>query len=476
MKKIFKITALIMVLFSVLNISAFANAGIGYVEGADNMGIVTEFEKCPVAVEKEVLNFEINAFPVLDDINFRSDEWLAEYNDNVKAEYTLHNPTEYDIKTKLYFPFNCINEYIDHDSNGNFRLNRGLDKYDITVNGQLVEKKIRFTYSSGKFDADNEIKELKYGYINHKFFNSDLPVTKYIYRDSAYGTDENPDRDFQLDWENNDDKSAILIPSASSWHSTGEKKGEFGIHIYGDKDIVVYIFGRQPENPPQVNGYIANGLTASLHRTEEMTLKQFVLEEFAPWDENTGISQQDWYNICTDYLIQRTDEDKMVTDINMVHFYPYSNILCWYEYEVEIPAGETVTNTVTAPLFPLMNYEYEPYIYEYTYLLSPAQGWAEFGEIEININTPYHIIEINQEDFMKTETGYSYKYAGLPEGELIFSLSESDSPKIQVNKGYLWFIAMPILLIIGLIMFFLVLIRNIDRKNEEKERAERNKE
>lgn len=474
MKKCFNVLISFILFFSV-SIPAFANSGIGYVEGVNNIGVVTEFEKCPVTVEKEILTFEINTFPVLDDINFRSDEWLADYSDRVTAEYIFHNPTEYDIKTRLYFPFNYINEYISHDSNGNFRLNRGTDKYNITVNGQTVEKKIRFTYSPGKFDADNEINELKDGYINHNFFKSDLPVTKYIYRDSAYGTDENLDRDFQLDWENIDDKSAILVPNASSWQSTGDRKGEFGINIYGDKDIVVYIFGQQPENPPQVNGYIANGLTASLNQTEKMTFEQFVLEEFAVWDETTGISQQDWYNICTDYLVQRTDEDKMVTDINMIHFYPYSNILCWYEYEVEIPAGESVTNTVTAPLFPLMNYEYEPYIYEYTYLLSPAKGWAKFDNIEININTPYHIIEINQEGFMKSESGYIYKYNGLPEGELVFSLSESDSPKAQVNKGYLWFIAIPVLFIIGLIMFFLVLIRNVDRKNEEKEREERNR-
>ena len=474
MKKCFNVLISFILFFSI-SIPAFANSGIGYVEGVNNIGVVTEFEKCPVTVEKEILTFEINTFPVLDDINFRSDEWLAEYSDRVTAEYTFHNPTEYDIKTKLYFPFNYLNEYISHDSNGHFRLNRGTDKYNITVNGQTVEKKTRFTYSPGKFDADNEINELKDGYINHNFFKSDLPVTKYIYRDSAYGTDENSDRDFQLDWENIDDKSAILVPNASSWQSTGDRKGEFGIHIYSDKDIVVYIFGQQPENPPQVNGYIANGLTASLQRTEEMTFEQFVLEEFAVWDETTGISQQDWYNICTDYLINGTDMNKMVTDINMIHFYPYSNILCWYEYEVEIPAGESVTNTVTAPLFPLMNYEYEPYVYEYTYLLSPAKGWAEFDNIEININTPYHILEINQEGFMKSESGYSYKYNGLPEGELVFSLSESDSPKVQVNKGYLWFIAIPVLFIIGLIVFFLVLIRNVDRKNEEKEREERNR-
>jgi len=106
------------------------------------------------------------------------------------------------------------------------------------------------------------------------------------------------------------------------------------------------------------------------------------------------------------------------------------NFLRWYEYEISIPAGGTITNTVTAPIYPGMNTRYEPPIYMYTYLLSPATTWAEFGKLDIVVNTPYYLTESGGEfSFEKTETGYQTSLDGLPEGELEFTLSESAKPK-----------------------------------------------
>ena len=112
------------------------------------------------------------------------------------------------------------------------------------------------------------------------------------------------------------------------------------------------------------------------------------------------------------------------------------NFLRWYEYEISIPAGGTITNTVTAPIYPSMNTRYEPPIYMYTYLLSPATTWAEFGKLDIVVNTPYYLTESGGEfSFEKTETGYQTSLDGLPEGELEFTLSESAKPKAP--RGHL---------------------------------------
>ncbi|MBR4036914.1 MAG: hypothetical protein IKJ05_09360, partial [Oscillospiraceae bacterium] len=83
---------------------------------------------------------------------------------------------------------------------------------------------------------------------------------------------------------------------------------------------------------------------------------------------------------------------------------------------------------------------------------------------------PHHILEINQESFMQNENGYTYKGSGLPEGKLTFTLCAVDNPEKADNSAYMWLFALPVLFIIGLIMFFLVLIGNIGRKNEEKQR------
>ena len=100
----------------------------------------------------------------------------------------------------------------------------------------------------------------------------------------------------------------------------------------------------------------------------------------------------------------------------------------WYQYEITIEPKSSITNTVTAPIYPEINGSYEPAIYTYTYLLSPASTWASFGELEIIINTPFYITENSLEGFTKTETGYTLKRNGLPGGELEFTLSTSENP------------------------------------------------
>ena len=77
----------------------------------------------------------------------------------------------------------------------------------------------------------------------------------------------------------------------------------------------------------------------------------------------------------------------------------------WYEYTLTLEPGQTLTNTVIAPLYPAIDAGYTPSIYTYTYLLSPAKTWAQFGELKIVVNTPYYMTENNQGSFLRTEKG-----------------------------------------------------------------------
>ena len=81
-------------------------------------------------------------------------------------------------------------------------------------------------------------------------------------------------------------------------------------------------------------------------------------------------------------------------------------------------------------MYPDANVRYEPPIYTYNYLLSPAKTWAKFGELDIVVNTPYYMTESGGDfTFEKTENGYQTSLDGLPDGELEFTLSASAKPK-----------------------------------------------
>lgn len=103
-------------------------------------------------------------------------------------------------------------------------------------------------------------------------------------------------------------------------------------------------------------------------------------------------------------------------------------------------------------------------MYDYTYLLSPAQTWAEFGNLEIVINTPYYLHESSLSGFEKTETGYAYSQDGLPEGDLTFELSEQ-APTPSVNLQLVLIIAA-----IAIVLIFLILWLRL-RKKEKKPNA-----
>lgn len=84
---------------------------------------------------------------------------------------------------------------------------------------------------------------------------------------------------------------------------------------------------------------------------------------------------------------------------------------------------------MTAPLYPAIDAGYTPNLYSYTYLLSPAKTWAQFGELEVVVKTPYYMTESGIDGFTKTDGGYALTLPGLPESELTFTLSESENPQ-----------------------------------------------
>ena len=180
--------------------------------------------------------------------------------------------------------------------------------------------------------------------------------------------------------------------------------------------------------------------------SEQMTFRAFA---FGEYDNSSGISEVDWYNAQVAFLNAGSEEWQrggIYTEKSAF------SLMRWYEYTLTLEPGQTLTNTVTAPLYPAIDAGYTPSIYSYTYLLSPAKTWAQFGELKIVVNTPYYMTENNQGSFSKTEKGYELTLPGLPEEELTFTLSESEhprSPKLSLPFK-------PVFLLAGIVGFLLI--------------------
>ena len=185
-----------------------------------------------------------------------------------------------------------------------------------------------------------------------------------------------------------------------------------------------------------------------LKSTSKMTFKEFAL---AKLDKNGQILESDWYNIIVELYKQATVENAGAIFMSAYDVEEIPKFLLrWYEYEMTLTPGEKITNTIEAPMYPTIDAEYDPGVYRYNYLLSPASTWAKFGNLNVDINTPFFMTENNQSGFTKTQKGYHFKSNGLPEGELRFSLSTVEKPERKSNIGTFY--------ILGMLMFGLLQI------------------
>ena len=430
--------ACVFLLSAMLIVPASANSAQTQWEGVDSAGAVVRDGGSPIIVEKELLTFDIQEFP--DNHYFDLDSYLA-YSGKVTAEYTFFNPSDYTVTATLLFPFGCepmyaTNEYYSKDT----------EKYDILIDGQPVEKVMRYTLSSGfdQFELETDLALLNDDYVTDSFYSLDLPVTKYVFMPSGVDTETYGAADAGFDMVRDDPERRIYFVDQNGLHTQDD--GDLRVHsgVENGEAITVYVIGQDYAEFPQWKFYQDGGVedgeeingTMTLESREELSFHDLALSK---WNADSGVSKIDWYNAIVAMLTGSSDS----TGSNL-HLWEFGSLdlsrylMRWYEYEISIGPGERIVNTVTAPIYPSINGRYEPPIYEYTYLLSPAKTWAEFGNLDIVVNTPYYMTVSGPEGFQYNNPGYELHLTGLPEGELTFTLSAEKDPKAPSAIGYVF--------------------------------------
>ena len=453
MKKKFAAAFLASLLLNLLlAVPIQANSAQRHWRGTDSTGALVKDKNCPLVVDKELLTFDVQEFPK----NYYNsiEEFLA-YTGKVTAEYTFRNHADYTVTATLVFPFGNLphyGEYIYDSYTGKHTAAFETDKFGVAVNGKPIKTTVRHTLKDRgtPFSLNADMPKLTDGYIADSFFRPDLPVLVQQYSveginpenqaaTAAFVLREDPTKTRVL-WE---EKSGIAALKdgfrISGWIKTGDT-------------LTVYIFGEPPKDGITWSLY-ENGAckkktdgNITLKYSEQMTFRDFVFREY---DNSSGISESDWYNAQVAFMNDGS-KDWMYGGIYAEK--SAFSLMRWYEYTMTLEPGQTLTNTVTAPLYPAIDAGYTPSIYTYTYLLSPAKTWAQFGELKIVVNTPYYMTENNQGGFLRTEKGYELTLPGLPEKELTFTLSESEHPRAP--KLSLPF--HPVFLLAGFVGFVLI--------------------
>lgn len=417
------------------SISASANSAAPYWEGTKASGeiFIGDSENCPLRVTGEKLTFELQRFPERYYVN---NEDLLSYTGKVTAEYTFFNPTDYAVTAKMLFPFGEYPSYVHADN-----LNDAT-QYDITINGEIAEKTLRHTWQdSQEFITEEDLFDIQDDYMKDEFFAPELPVYEYTfkigglsqenlenYQSTSCGVLLNFDKlKTRLYFEN----SVFSVYE----HSDGLKC--YASNFYNGFQMRFWVIGEDITLFPECSiiGDTKGGplkgeetkATVELTEKSETTFEEFLLEHL---ECSQGVASVDWYN----EILGRILDDWRLEDGYFTYqvFEPQDTIMRWYEYEMTVPAGGRVINAVSAPIYPQIN-NLDGYAkllaYDYTYLLSPAQTWSSFENLEIVINTPHTLTKSSINGFQKTEKGYTLFLEELPEGELNFTLRDPENIK-----------------------------------------------
>ena len=423
-------------------IMASANSAQTYWESIDATGAVVMDEECPIEVQHEKLVFDIPQFP---SSYYQNVEDFVAYNASVSATYTFYNPADYTVKATLAFPFGALPYYApyDYDDETGERITfLDTKKYNITIDGEEIEKKFRYTlsYSYNAFDIAEALPYLGNTYIEDDFYKMDTPVTKYCYEVS--GIPEEHRSAYAYFSHTCDPAKTRIWFQGINGRVHEDEQVALGSFVQNGDVIIIYVLGEElpytPDWTVSENGSreteIAGSIIENVDKRDVMTFEEFAfLHYFGEYSkQTTNISEVDWYNAVVQSLNDAQYEYGFI-DYYGIYDEIERRFMRWYQYDIEIPAKGTIVNTVTAPIYPSINNNWVPSIYGYTYLTSPAKTWSKFGGLDIEINTPYYLVK-DTYGFTKTETGYTLSLDGLPEKELEFTLSSDENPQKLTNQ------------------------------------------
>lgn len=423
-----------------------ANSGYTYWKGTSATGAVVTDETCPLVVTREELVFDLPDFP---QGRYRTAEELLTYPGRVTAAYTFYNPADYTVTATLVFPFGTVPTY------GRLRdpvtdapiPAPDTQRYEVTLDGAAIPKTLRHTFSPplSQFDPEVDLARLHDGFLTDGFYRPDLPVTRYTYQVEGVDLEAHRAAYAAFVYTGDPAKTKVLMTGQNGGELLDDgvrlgcwvETGTFVLSVLGEPlaQLPAWTFYENGTCRQEIEGRMV------LTDTQTTTLAGLLLTDYDPAGE---VLDYDWYNAVLTCLRLNPWTDGVLYDPDF-SFDVSDQLMRWYEYEITVPPGGTAENTVTAPIYPTIDLGYDPPIYQYTYLLSPAQCWAGFGAVDLFLRTPFVLVESSLPGFAGAEGGYTLHLDGLPRGELTFTLSTGEHPVAPGFWGAVgaWIVGLP---------------------------------
>ncbi|MDR7870360.1 MAG: hypothetical protein RIN55_05840 [Tissierellaceae bacterium] len=467
-----RILGSLLIIMSIFTSVAHANSGPTYWEGYPSLEILAIQESSPIVVDKEKLTFD-----------FTSDK-LKEYNDyskagSVTAAYQMSNPTNEKTKVQMAFPI----------------ISKASDFYskdvEIKVNGENLPFKIYIGDNVNDIIKEGEQERFDFDKIVSSISNSDYIPRNYNLSDKGklYKFNVQNPNDvgilFQLDFEFHNEKTKIISNGFNSYQTNQDtNKVQIGSYIHNIEDLELLVIGQDIDF--NITAYIDQNETTDNYsynlESESIKVRDYLIDYFDEYIKTTNYKDLPYQQLLNLYL--RNIDDIYNRQLGYIwadefFSFDYFDLVFVLIYEVEFIPHETNDVSISYITKGTMDRKntVDP-LYTFEYILNPAEKWADFKDLNIEIipsvENPY-IIESSLELERNKEGLYIGRFESLPENDLTFTLYSKEKvtfmdkvEKFFYNSSYLLF---PLLkwLIIAIMSYIIVkLISKLFSRNKDK--------
>ena len=442
-------------------------------EGTDIYGIRPLDPDCALEITHTTLTYNIFDLPKE---SYSSDKELSEYSATVTVSHSISNPTENDITATLCFPLGVYPQYAS-DADEDVFCSEYLSRYGITVDGEKADITVRHTYMNTSIAE--QLARLRSDYRSDTIYSANTKVTVYNYKVTdteaeCYGV-------LILPYKAHSSSRVIVAPTTYSRAESDLLY--FGARINeaeGDNTFSVYCIG-EPLNDT-VNSVVYSGQhsqnqvsgTVTLESTETITLEELIMTNYTA---ESSISEDDWYDAIIDYILADWKNGPLPASVGRLKL-PNKYFMRWYLYDITVPAGETVTSEISAPVYPDINLSIKPYVYKYYYSAISSSLQSDDWTLDVEVVTPYYMTDVFGclTDYEKTENGYRLSTdSSSGQFELSTDPEPIDMAEKRHNAGFtIAFIGLCVVMLIFVgimitpIIFLIVVIVKWIRKRRSK--------
>ncbi len=440
--------ALLAVMMSAGGVKIPASAGAApmYFPATPCVGVLSEDRSAEVVRER--LSLSVPALPQ----GYMTEEAFGAYSASFTAEYEFRNPTSEPLSLRLLFPFGARPEYLmRYDENGRpAGYFDDVDRYGVTVNGEAVAARMRYTYFPyGSEFTRAELDKLFPEKTADDFYTDDLKCHTHVFDVTTENAEE---RLLELTLSYNPARTRLVFDAERAIRESGYLVVHFRLEnapmLLCAGDDAKIVRARVVER----DGY----WDASARKEAEAEIAEHPGEttfgEYVASRRPAEVGEADWFQVAADYFRHRTNYEGYFVD-SLTGDGPLvgdGELLRWYDYTLEIPAGGTAASAVSGPLYPgvwggCAHYEC---------LLTPAREWASFGELAVTVETDLTLSDCSL-DLLKTDAGYEYSHDGLPLSELELEIDGGEAYDWRPTES-IFARVVPVLLGLGAVAFVIV--------------------